>query len=268
MLWSLSARVGEATAWHRHEVCEFIFCRGGQGRLEAEERSIEFLPGRTLFVAPGVRHRYDFDSGDAADLKLLCLHPQDMATFLSPAQNAALESLKSAGVSHADHGAAADRLWALAAMVPDGFDISDARELRLVWSVIGLLLAMHGKALAETDDPADSRYRQKIEDIRAWLDDRLDEAPSLEVVAARFGLSRSLLTREFRRHTGKSFIDYCNGRRIEKAARILVTTGEPVTRVALDSGFANLSHFHRQFKAIYGLTPAAFRRQIAGVGDA
>ena len=44
--------------------------------------------------------------------------------------------------------------------------------------------------------------------------------------------------------------------------------GYTVTRVALDSGFANLSHFHRQFKAIYGLTPAAFRRQIAGVGDA
>ena len=86
-------------------------------------------------------------------------------------------------------------------------------------------------------------------------------------MGTQFGLSRSVLTREFRRHTGKSFIDYCNGRRIEKAAAILAAGKESVTQAALESGFANLSHFHRQIKAMYGLTPAAFRRQILGVSE-
>jgi AraC family transcriptional activator of mar-sox-rob regulon len=74
------------------------------------------------------------------------------------------------------------------------------------------------------------------------------------------------LTKEFRHYTGKSFVDYCNARRVQRAAMILVTRPESVTQVAFDSGFSNLSHFHRQFKAHFGLTPAAFRHKVVDEG--
>ena len=244
-----------------------FFCRSGSGQLELEDRRIDLQPGRTLFIAPGVRHRFLLNADEEAELKLLCLNSQDMATFLSPAQAGSLDGVKTAAVTYADHRANENKLWELAAMIPDGFDIGDVRELRIAWAAIALILAMHGKAQEIPDDHAWRRYRQKIQDIRDWIDTRLHEADSLDDVANQFGLSRSLLTREFRRHTGKSFIDYCNGRRIEKAAMILVSSGESITRAALESGFSNLSHFHRQFKLIYGLTPAAFRRQTLGATE-
>ncbi len=79
-------------------------------------------------------------------------------------------------------------------------------------------------------------------------------------------MSRSLFTREFRRHTGMSFVEHCNTRRVEKAALLLSTTVLNITEVAFGSGFSNLSHFHRQFNANYGLTPRAFRRKMTEEG--
>lgn len=266
MLWSVSALLKEASAWHGHDVFEFIFCRAGSGQLELDDRQVDLRAGRTLFIAPGVRHRFSFGTGEQADLKLLCLNAQDLATFLSPAQAGSLDGVKAAALTHADHRQQ-DTLWDLAAMIPDGFAISDLRELRIVWAAIGLILAMHGQAQDLPDDHGQGRYRQKIQEIREWIDCRLHQAINLDDLASHFGLSRSVLTREFRRHAGKSLIDYCNGRRIEKAATILVSSGESITHAALESGFSNLSHFHRQFKMIYGLTPAAFRRQILGAAD-
>jgi AraC-like DNA-binding protein len=177
----------------------------------------------------------------------------------------------SPGVTFADHAATSEvsqdeaQLQALLAMVPDGFGLGDVRELRVVWGAINWLLALHGQAQKAPTEPAQQRYRQKIGDVCRWIDGRLAEPLKLDEVASQFGLSRSLLTREFRRHTAKSCVDYCNSRRVEKAAIRLVSANASLTSVALDSGFANLSHFHRQFKDCYGQTPAAFRRRILGM---
>jgi AraC-like DNA-binding protein len=263
MLWSVKASLKAATDWHQHEVYEFIVCRAGSGKLEVAGRRIDLHAGRTLLVAPDVAHRFSLGSGALVDLTLLCLSAQDLATFLSPAQTAALDGLKTAAVTSADHPDQ-NRLWQLAAMVPDGFASGDARDLRVVWAAIGLILAMHGQAQDLPQDASWHRYREKIDAIRAWIDPRLHEQLKLDDVASQFGLSRSVLTREFRRHTGRSYVDYCNGRRVEMAALMLVAGGESITGAALASGFANLSHFHRQFKATYGVTPASFRRQILG----
>lgn len=263
MLWTLSAAIKDSIDWHGHDIFECVYCRSGSGWLEVEDRKIDLRPGRSIVIAPAVRHRYRLQPGEVAKVKALCLNRQDVALYLAPAQLAFLDSVKQAAVSYADHRESAARVWDVVNLIPDRFNIGDVRELGVVWGAIGLFLAMHVKASEIPEEYAWRQYRQKIEKILEWIDTRLHETMSLEEVGTEFGLSRSLLTREFRRHTGKSLIDYCNGRRIERAATILAAGEKSVTSAALESGFSNLSHFHRQFKVIYGLTPAAFRRQVA-----
>lgn len=267
MFWSMTVKVQESFPWHGHDILEWVFCRSGSGRLETKSLAIELRPGRTFFIAPGILHRFAFQPGEEADLKFLCLNSQDMATNLSPAQLALLEGLIAAGVSYTDHEKNLPNVRELCDLIPDGFNITDARELAVAWGAVGMLVALHAQGGDAPDDYSWRRYRQKIEDIKDWIGTKLDECISLDEVGTQFGISRSVLTREFRRHTGKSFVDYCNGQRIEKAAAILAAGKESITQAALESGFANLSHFHRQFKAVYGLTPAAFRRQVLGMSE-
>jgi AraC family transcriptional activator of mar-sox-rob regulon len=266
MLWSTNIEVAESTPWHAHDLVEFILCRASGGRLAMEPEEIEFRADRTILVPPGVRHRYVVTPGAPARLKLVCLTRRDTATFLAPVQAALLGSLCADGVTAVDHDGSTDML---SKMIPDGIDIGDAAGQQVGFGVLGLLISLHGQARGTaSNDPAWHRYRERICAVTNWIDAHLDAAVGLRELAARFGLSRTLLTREFRRHTGTSVIGYITSRRLEQAAMALVTGAGDVTAAAYASGFANLSHFHRCFKAAYGLTPATFRRKVVEEGGA
>lgn len=267
MLWSLTVTSGKSAPWHAHEAFEFILCWRDGGQLALDQQEIPFRRGRTILVPPGLRHRYLFGPGETADAKVICLIPRDMASHLSPAVRSLADGMTVAGGTWADHSDDVEMLEHLATLIREGLGADSADESHVAWGAIGLLLACHGRRQQAAGNPSWRRHRDKMLQICRWLDEHLDEIVSLEEIAVRFGLSRSLLTREFRRHAGRSLVDYCNTRRVEKAAATLMSSPATITQAALESGFANLSHFHRQFKATYGLTPAAFRRQAAGQSD-
>ena len=59
---------------------------------------------------------------------------------------------------------------------------------------------------------------------------------------------------------GKTPFSYLNEYRINQAAALLLTTNAPITEIAMDTGFDNMSYFIRQFKHCKGCTPSAFRK--------
>jgi AraC family transcriptional activator of mar-sox-rob regulon len=266
MLWSLSAEVAVSSPWHEHDIFEFALCRDQGGRLLAGGGEIELRPARTILIPPNTPHRFLFGETEIGRLKIVCVPPKDLPRFFSPTQVAMLDGLRGIGVSVADHPGQELWLGQLSDLISDGLGIDDERAQHLNWSAVGLILALHAKERQGIKDQTSARHRAKIHDVVAWVEGHLSEELTIDQATSLFGLSRSVLTKEFRHFTGKSFVDYCNIRRVQKAAMTLVTRSDSVTEVALESGFSNLSHFHRQFKAHFGLTPAAFRRKIVEEG--
>jgi len=266
MLWSLSAEIAVSSPWHEHDIFEFALCQDRGGRLLTEGGEIELRPARTILVPPNTPHRFLFDVNEIGRLKIICVPPKDLPSFFSPSLVAMLDGLRGIGASVADHPGQEQRLGQLSDLIADGFGIDNEQAQQVNWSATGLLLALHAQERQGTTDPGNARHRAKIHDVVAWVEGHLAEELTIDQATARFGLSRSVFTKEFRHYTGKSFVDYCNVRRVQKAAMALVTRPDSVTEVALESGFSNLSHFHRQFKAHFGLTPAAFRRKVVEQG--
>ncbi len=264
MFWSAQFTVARSIEWEVHEVFEFMFCHSGAGRVLVEEHEIDLHPYRMVLIVPGARHRLVFEAGQSADLKIVCVTAQDTAQYLSPVQADLLESLRSLGCTSSDGATELPILAELIKLIPEGSVIGNHRELLIVWNVIGLLLAAHANDQYPTVDEAQRRHRNKIQDVCVWLDQHLEQESNLDEVASEFGLSRSLLTRAFRRHTGTSIVHYVNARRLEKAAVLLTSSKDrTITQAAFESGFSNLSNFHRRFKTAYGFTPAEFRRNFA-----
>ena len=56
-----------------------------------------------------------------------------------------------------------------------------------------------------------------------------------------------------------------NDVRLTHAARLLERTGRDVTDVWLTSGFGNAGHFHKLFRARFGVTPLTYRRRQRAV---
>jgi len=262
MFWNISLTLAESSEWHDHDVFELVFCLAGRGGLLIDQQYIELMNRRTLLIAPKVRHRYIFSADESADLKIVCVTTADMATYLSPAQASVLSGLKNLRCTFTDHPKQASRLWSLVEMLPDGLSNEDHGELHVTWGIIGLLLASHARDQQLLGNCSKAKHFGTIQKVCEWLDKNLDDTGDLDGIACRFGLSRSLLTREFRRHTSTSIVEYLNIRRLQKAGTLLSATGKSITEAALESGFPSIANFYRRFKGLYGVTPTEFRSQF------
>jgi AraC-like DNA-binding protein len=95
--------------------------------------------------------------------------------------------------------------------------------------------------------------------VREFLHAQIEEPVSARDLAQVAGLSRFQLTRQFQRAFGLPLHAYHLQIRLEEAKR-RVGRGQAIAAVAADLGFVDQSHFHRRFRARFGVTPAEWRR--------
>jgi AraC-like DNA-binding protein len=83
----------------------------------------------------------------------------------------------------------------------------------------------------------------------------------LSEMAAAAGLSPSHYTKLFRHQTGFAPIDFLLRQRLQQAARLLVTTHDPIGSIAAQVGYTNAYYFSRLFSQVMGCSPRAYRQR-------
>lgn len=91
-----------------------------------------------------------------------------------------------------------------------------------------------------------------------YLDAHFADPIDLATLAQVAGIPRTRLIRTMRRRTGLTPYAWLTDRRI-RAARTMLTDGQPPADVAVACGFYDQSHLTRAFKARIGVPPGAFR---------
>ncbi len=95
-----------------------------------------------------------------------------------------------------------------------------------------------------------------------------EEAPSVEKLAAKLGVSDRHVRRIFEAQFGVSPMQYLQTHRLHTAKQLLADTNLPITQVALISGFSSVRRFNAAFVEHYKLNPTQLRRQgPARVGE-
>ncbi len=89
------------------------------------------------------------------------------------------------------------------------------------------------------------------------------QALRLPVLAARLGVTDRHLRRIFQAAHGVAPRDYLATQRLLLAKQLLTDTAQPVTQVALASGFDSLRRFNAAFAQHYRMSPGALRRARA-----
>ena len=80
-------------------------------------------------------------------------------------------------------------------------------------------------------------------------------------IAAQVSLSPSRFRELFREVTGQTVAHYRLSLRCEAAARKLIQSTQPITRIAHELGFSSSQYFTRSFRRYMGLTPTAWRER-------
>jgi AraC family transcriptional regulator of adaptative response / DNA-3-methyladenine glycosylase II len=115
----------------------------------------------------------------------------------------------------------------------------------VIWSIQDATAILAQQAARLLDEP------------EAWR----DEAPSVEALAQRLGVSDRHVRRIFEAHLGVSPVQYLQTRRLLTAKQLLADTDLPIAQIALISGYASLRRFNAAFAEHYGLNPTQLRRE-------
>lgn len=103
----------------------------------------------------------------------------------------------------------------------------------------------------------DPRVTRAVEIINQFFPDR----PSEKAIARRVNLSAARLRQLFKKEMGISLTQYVRRLRMKKAAMLLQESFLSVKEIVFESGGKDISHFVRDFKKEFGVSPSAFREQ-------
>jgi len=133
---------------------------------------------------------------------------------------------------------------------------------------LGLLLAARFVAILSGHQrrPAEARAcdRRRAVEAALWIDANAHEPIDLESAARECGLSPFHFLRLFARVLGVTPHQYLIRSRLRRAARLLADDPRPITEVALDVGFGDLSNFVRTFHRAATVSPRRFRQAAKG----
>jgi AraC family transcriptional regulator len=138
-----------------------------------------------------------------------------------------------------------------------------AGSSRASWEEIAVAVAGHTLDALRPASPATFDAESRVTRVVRLLDSEPAADTSLVHLAAEAHLSPYHFLRVFQSVTGVTPHQYVLRMRLRQAAVRLATESDRVSTIALESGFGDLSNFNRTFRAEFGLSPRAYRRQYA-----
>ncbi len=130
--------------------------------------------------------------------------------------------------------------------------------IRLAESVLAAMGGTGGAAGAPS--PRDQR---RISAALRHIEEHAEEPLGLAELAAAAAMSKYHFLRSFRRIVGVTPYELLLATRMRRAAVRLRTTTLPVSTIAFDAGFGDLSTFNRRFRTLFGASPRAWRARGA-----
>jgi two-component system response regulator YesN len=103
--------------------------------------------------------------------------------------------------------------------------------------------------------------RQDILNAQKYVRNNLSRHLTVTGVAAMLNMNSSYFSHLFKKQTGKSFVDYVNEARIEKAKVLCATTDYRIYEIAAMVGIDSPNYFSELFKKITGKNPNDYRKR-------
>lgn len=121
--------------------------------------------------------------------------------------------------------------------------------------------AAETEAGASLSRPLDLPDSSRVERMAMFVAANYHRRLKVAEIGAEVGLHADYAAALFRKTFGTTLGRYILEHRVSQAQRLLTTTREQISSIALQSGFDSISRFNAAFKTIVGCTPREYRRQ-------
>jgi AraC family transcriptional regulator len=247
------ARVAERPAVERHGAYSLSYVRKGSFGYRVRGEAFELVAGSVLIGCRGDEYvcTHDHICGDEClSIQLSPALAETIGRRADVWRTGCLPPLGELVV-----------LGELAQAAAEGRSDIGLEEAALLF-VTRLVEIVTGKKHAAS--PVRPRDRRRAVEAALRIDTDCDQAIDLARAAKDAGLSPFHFLRLFAHVLGVTPHQYLVRSRLRRAARLLADDARPITDVAFDVGFGDLSNFVRTFHRAAGVSPRRFRRAAKG----
>ena len=99
----------------------------------------------------------------------------------------------------------------------------------------------------------------RINVIYKYIQTHYQEKITLSAIAGQVHMSDEYFSRYFSKVMKKTFFEFLNEFRINRACKLLIETDKQISEICYDSGFESIPFFYRQFKRFKNCQPKSYR---------
>ncbi len=236
------------SALHGHDFYELDLILGGENRTCINREDMICSRGNVFFLTPEDFHEY----GEDGRLDILNIHfTEDLISdeVLGMTVNSGLRCFK-IGEKHFVEMERLSRL--LLSQYQDGAGVDILS--RLLECLLLLLLKEGNSSQISTNEKCTDIQKAII-----YIGTHFKDNPSLTEVASTIPLNERYFCLKFKEYTGKTYKEYLKNLKLRYARRLILASNYSMLEVAEKSGYMTQSHFNREFKSEYGITPSELR---------
>ncbi len=251
-------RLKSEDATHSHNHLSILYVVSGQGILEFPQKQFDVVPNTIIALKKNLSHK-------------LVDKPRQAMTVLSLYLDTETAGLNKYII---DYLFTLDEVFVLPVYYaenikrnlrqmlyeqsnkPPGYKLAINQSLSLT------ILQLYRAKLDLSKNPNSKTQRTSRERVKNTLDfitKNSFEQYGLSDAARMASVSQRQFTNLCRKIAGKSYKQYLNLIRCEKAKDLIERTDMTISAIAFEIGFEDLSTFYRAFKRIYSRSPLAFR---------
>jgi AraC-like DNA-binding protein len=137
-------------------------------------------------------------------------------------------------------------------------------QLGACGSLIAAIMCVLSQAYFRNDDSKGrlddvAQYTKTMQECLEYIDSHYTSSLTLEGLARRFALSRTMFGMLFPQFTGTTLKPYITEKRISHAVMLVQNEALSLNEIALMVGYQSFSTFYRNFKKMTGLSPSQYR---------
>lgn len=246
----------QPTPPHNHDYIEVMYLYDGSVTHHWDGGQVTLTRGDFFFIPPGMLHWTD--TCGAEDIAVNLILSTDLfereqmcsgwlSDWFTDCETGNVQPL----LRHTGMSAARDTVCR---MMQEAFE-PDMYSGEAVEQLFPVLLLDIRRA---SDGAREMREQNVLYSIVRYIESRY-RTVTLAEAAAHFGYTPGYLSARMKRELGQSFSEFRQSFCMAQAALLLRESDLPVTEVASQSGFTNMTHFYRLFDRAFHQTPAAYR---------
>ena len=248
---------------HWHDEFEIIYVRSGFLTVSISGKSYIGKTGDAFVVSPGNLHLMGSQTGTVDyytflfPLKYISFRTDDML------DEKLLEPLNSGHLMICPRvkDTAKELCEQLIKIYEKKNDESESKittQVRTKIILLQFILEMWKKGFVIENDTSGRNTVEK--EMVSYIQQNFTGKISLREFGEQFHLSEKYISRYFKEHFHITLSQYVTYLRLEHAKQLLQDTDIPVTDVAMQSGYQNVSYFIRSFQKAYAVSPLKYRK--------